>query len=331
MGPRSENRGYRSPTRVGRHCVVGFNGSTVREPWLCGMRSLIASSTNKLQWVHGPRTVVIAAMTVSGGTVARGFNGSTVREPWLSGQCLHGLRKAGGFNGSTVREPWLCGRGIILIPPGGMLQWVHGPRTVVMSHFPDTKCRNMQLQWVHGPRTVVMYTAVNTSLCAERLQWVHGPRTVVIIRGRGWAGQPRALQWVHGPRTVVMRSLSLSRRVGSGASMGPRSENRGYAQSQATHCASHTGFNGSTVREPWLWNGVNGTGDAGWASMGPRSENRGYDISGAVKLPPESASMGPRSENRGYWSGRASFSRPSACFNGSTVREPWLCSATVIT
>ena len=61
------------------------------------------------------------------------------------------------------------------------------------------------------------------------LQWVHGPRTVVMEDGGIMAARKRkTLQWVHGPRTVVMTG-------GLGA--------RQHFQK---------GFNGSTVREPWL-------------------------------------------------------------------------------
>src|SRR5262249_14980385 len=62
------------------------------------------------------------------------------------------------------------------------------------------------------------------------------------------------LQWVHGPRTVVM---SVRRR----------------------QPALRAGFNGSTVREPWLWDYPNYDDRRNTiASMGPRSENRGYGL-----------------------------------------------------
>ena len=59
------------------------------------------------------------------------------------------------------------------------------------------------------------------------------------------------LQWVHGPRTVVMARGSNGDGPGTVASMGPRSENRGYALHVHRHVSSAC-FNGSTVREPWL-------------------------------------------------------------------------------
>ncbi len=183
MGPRSENRGYRSrsmrSTAIRGSC---FNGSTVREPWLSGSRRSVRN------------------------------------------------RRAGRFNGSTVREPWLS--------------------TPISA----------------------------TRLLLDPLQWVHGPRTVVIFRSRGDRG------------------------VEGSASMGPRSENRGYQRRTKrrpiprrsfngstvrepwlcfTACPCATGsrcrFNGSTVREPWLSGPTTAVFSRGrWASMGPRSENRGY-------------------------------------------------------
>ncbi len=60
MGPRSENRGY-------MHNSAG----------VVGLLSV-------LQWVHGPRTVVMRVLPAGCRTGSwRGFNGSTVREPWL--------------------------------------------------------------------------------------------------------------------------------------------------------------------------------------------------------------------------------------------------------
>ena len=109
------------------------------------------------------------------------------------------------------------------------------------------------------------------------------------------------------------------------ASMGPRSENRGYARAGRVHLRTRLGFNGSTVREPWLFvlavwpiwrcSRFNGsTVREPWlslctyqnqprerrASMGPRSENRGYSTRGLTPFARNVASMGPRSENRGY-------------------------------
>ena len=63
-----------------------------------------------LQWVHGPRTVVmgrkVRTVHLFGALVS--FNGSTVREPWLcpAEDVLAAVRYL-CFNGSTVREPWL--------------------------------------------------------------------------------------------------------------------------------------------------------------------------------------------------------------------------------
>ena len=63
------------------------------------------------------------------------------------------------------------------------------------------------------------------------LQWVHGPRTVVMLPGEPPAAEGLVLQWVHGPRTVVMLASPCPTAAPTPASMGPRSENRGYAGS----------------------------------------------------------------------------------------------------
>ena len=66
--------------------------------------------------------------------------------------------------------------------------------------------------------------------------------------------QPPWLQWVHGPITVVMVQVDGSWMYQMGASMGPRSDNRGYVTK------------------------VGEEDRACKASMGPRSDNRGYVV-----------------------------------------------------
>ena len=91
MGPRSENRGYAKR--------------------LCGPSGPVKG----LQWVHGPEN--------------RGY--AKVRTPRIE-------PRQAGFNGSTVR------------------------RTVVMPRRPRASGSAFaMLQWVHGPRTVVMYLAAH--------------------------------------------------------------------------------------------------------------------------------------------------------------------------
>src|SRR4051794_23621961 len=110
------------------------------------------------------------------------------------------------------------------------------------------------------------------------------------------------LQWVHRPRTVVML-------------VDPR-----------LAVNAEPGFNGSTVRERWLWHGPGTVSDAEFtASMGPPSENGGYVVGRGQRAAVLPASMGPPSENGGYASIRSLPVPPFWRFNGSTVRERWLC------
>src|SRR5262245_27328930 len=60
------------------------------------------------------------------------------------------------------------------------------------------------------------------------LQWVHGLVTVVMWRVLRDDGIAWVLQWVHGLVTVVMGLPCCTSAVSDGASMGPRSGNRGY-------------------------------------------------------------------------------------------------------
>ena len=238
MGPRSENRGYacRPNSRMATD-GIRFNGSTVREPWLC---------------------MTVAAIDGRGGA---GFNGSTVREPWLCGrtgqareaECCasmgprsenrgydgrqHATRgqRIRGFNGSTVREPWLwhmrtaLGRRSNSSFNGSTVRepWLCSLRIAVL-------CYRRRASM--GPRSENRgygWLPTRAESAADWLQWVHGPRTVVMrpdtVECRCACTE---LQWVHGRITVVMlaRDGDLD--------------------------GDSTGFNGSTVREPWLWSAV---------------------------------------------------------------------------
>ncbi len=188
-----------------------------------------------------------------------------------------------------------------------------------------------------------------------QLQWVHGPRTVVMHKIDITPDQEWQLQWVHGPRTVVMSYQNSLITAKATASMGPRSENRGYGRTRrgrkpcgwrfngstvrepwlCSASANFTsddvgGFNGSTVREPWLCARLDGiaSDDRDGASMGPRSENRGYDLLPlfARRCPHLLQWVhGPRTVVMQFIHANGGAGKRS--FNGSTVREPWLCRA----
>ncbi len=79
------------------------------------------------------------------------------------------------------------------------------------------------------------------------LQWVHRLITVVmkvLIIGLALGAQ---LQWVHRLITVVMYELGVPSTGGGKASMGPPSDNGGYALSCSTFIVWSSCFNGSTV------------------------------------------------------------------------------------
>ena len=209
-----------------------------------------------LQWVHGPRTVVMPEK------VARG------------------KRHGSSFNGSTVREPWLCTRlGLLLsFKVGKMLQWVHGPRTVVMSNGtqPGQERRRFNGSTVREPwlckakksPTKTKKKGFNGSTVREPWLWgVLGQEQVEPgIASMGPRSENRGYDSASGVTTIWMPASMGPRSENRGygwakqalrsriwASMGPRSENRGYV-SEATHrAAALPRFNGSTVREPWLW------------------------------------------------------------------------------
>src|SRR5438128_4557498 len=85
------------------------------------------------------------------------------------------------------------------------------------------------LQWVRGPITAVMFSPpCEARTTAKALQWVRGPITAVMTLSPACPASAATLQWVRGPITAVMRSRRGKRGCCCGASMGPRSDNRGY-------------------------------------------------------------------------------------------------------
>ena len=181
MGPRSENRGYGAGAWATNSRCRSFNGSTVREPWLCEQFVVHETEGATLQWVHGPRTVVMTlAVPVLNRPVAASMGPRSENRGYAAMLHAIGIR-------------------------GRRLQWVHGPRTVVMPTAATKGHGRPQLQWVHGPRTVVMLAYSDEALREGKASM--GPRS----ENRGYGdvktddcGRPKLLQWVHGPRTVVM-------------------------------------------------------------------------------------------------------------------------------
>ncbi len=87
-----------------------------------------------------------------------------------------------------------------------------------------------------GPRSDNRgYARTGTSPAGHvSLQWVHGRITVVMDAQRSGAWRTVELQWVHGRITVVMAAHARPGPRAARASMGPRSDNRGYAAKGAT-------------------------------------------------------------------------------------------------
>ena len=111
------------------------------------------------------------------------------------------------------------------------------------------------LQWVRRPRTPVMYHVYgaatrhrgrfNGSGVRERRLWRPSAKTKTTLAGFNGSG-------------VRERRLCRRPRAGSAdprrtASMGPASENAGYAVDRSIQQSSEPRFNGSGVRERRLW------------------------------------------------------------------------------
>src|SRR5712692_4036185 len=106
----------------------------------------------------------------------------------------------------------------------------------------------------------------------------------------------KMLQWVRGRMTAVMSGVAPGGRFLGGASMGPRSDDRGYA---AVSLCRWT----PSVQLQWVRGRMTAVMTVGRV--------------GAVKV--VKASMGPRSDDRGYAQARPAAFHSFLGFNGSAV------------
>ncbi len=196
MGPRSENRGYATSNVTGATTIYCFNGSTVREPWLC---------LEDAGEPAGGQTVSMGPRSENRGYVAGGpgwREGTAVSMGPRSENRGYGHRAGPAAQDGTVSM---------------------GPRSENRGYghrWPDARTGHdaAAFQWVHGQRTVVMQRLLFQGGAAMRgFQWVHGQRTVVMRTGREWSGRERTgFQWVHGQRTVVMPAGQVAGGQGDG-------------------------------------------------------------------------------------------------------------------
>ena len=104
------------------------------------------------------------------------------------------------------------------------------------------------LQWVRGLITAVIPRDGGLLSAAQGLQWVRGLITAVIVPAPAEGAESRTLQWVRGLITAVIVSVAEALKMrGQVASMGPRSDNRGYFQEWFLISGASPCFNGSAV------------------------------------------------------------------------------------
>src|SRR5262245_56126936 len=92
------------------------------------------------------------------------------------------LQRGGSVRGSAVREPWLWRRQHAGAAAAGVASM--GPRSENRGYVPEPGAVvpvSFLLQWVHGPRTVVMRLGWDERLTAEQASM--GPRS----ENRGYA------------------------------------------------------------------------------------------------------------------------------------------------
>ncbi len=208
MGPRSENRGYFRHYRR------------------------TANRTLKLQWVHGPRTVVIFPLygdlvelrlaSMGPRSENRGYSGPAQGYQRGAAQASMGPRSENrGYLGL-----WWGTH-----PAEKGLQWVHGPRTVVifgqLPRFIQSLLFRFNGSTVREPwlfKSTWSSSSIRSSFNGSTVRepWLllceavgievpyiasMGPRSEnrgYLVSFTGVVTDGSALQWVHGPRTVVI-------------------------------------------------------------------------------------------------------------------------------
>ncbi len=277
MGPRSEDRGWANCTPVLPWMLASFNGATIRRPWMDpglvpGPARLEPASMGPrsedrgwaeiraggrvamvlLQWGHDPKTVDGARTHWADvRQMLPSFNGATIRRPWME------LKKGGIFFSSH------------------QLQWGHDPKTVDGRVCSVTSVAIPRLQWGHDPKTVDGYRPTVAVASVWMLQWGHDPKTVDgLLRCSSRPCIP-PLQWGHDPKTVDGSSngakCSGSRGFNGATIRRPWMGFRPYPSAPRSNR-----FNGATIRRPWMDENDPGARGLSAASMGPRSEDRGW-------------------------------------------------------
>ena len=141
-------------------------------------------------------------------------------------------------------------------------------------------------------KTKTTLAGFNGSSVRERRLWQHPLNT----NRFGWW-----LQWVQRPRTPVMWIDHNGRKRDSGASMGPASENAGYADAGRNNYGSLL------------------------ASMGPASENAGYASTQWPSMTGSARFNGSSVRERRLCRHLNAYANHDIGFNGSSVRERRLC------
>ncbi len=286
----------------------GFNGATIRRPWMANPLKGGADGGRWLQWGHDPKTVdgqsARDEQGGGGGWLQWGHDPKTV-DGWLQRPPRRAARLASmgprsedrGWHSQVLRRFSAASK---------PLQWGHDPKTVdgaalglpepADAHEASMGPRSEDRGWLKEEQK---------SLRAERRASM-GPRS----EDRGWARSllypccpACGLQWGHDPKTVDGNLSALPANVG------------------------RAGFNGATIRRPWMARARSPrVRSALQASMGPRSEDRGWSMQLSARLPLIWCFNG--ATIRRPWMAGGGVTIPTGFgvpgFNGATIRRPWM-------
>ncbi len=215
MGPRSEERGNSVPACATTRSSAGFNGAALRRTRKSAVNGAEDIDVYTLQWGRAPKNAEIGCGRTAAACAQPRFNGAALRR---TRKCRRGFSRRAvlsSFNGAALR------------------------RTRKSLTRSNSARAGAVLQWGRAPKNAEIQTSIVARQCLARLQWGRAPKNAEIISPRSLARRSPRFNGAALRRTrkCLARCRGVPRH--DGASMGPRSEERGnnLAMSRSNHFA----------------------------------------------------------------------------------------------
>ena len=132
-----------------------------------------------------------------------------------------------------------------------MLQWSRGLSTAETPLANSSDSGQLKLQWSRGLSTAETVRLLEIKTAKAKLQWSRGLSTAeTLTRQFSQRARPMWLQWSRGLSTAETLIFEVFSEPASGASMEPRSLDRGNLMRTRGPGRSRSGFNGAAVSRP---------------------------------------------------------------------------------